>query len=443
MTQKYTTVDGVRKYNPVYVPPSSNNNAKTTTFINQSTALPVIPAPTAPSLDEEEIVVIPTATYEAAVVAYHEEAEPEIYCGGYEGEGDSLDQLNAILAKYEVPAGMLAKLLEVKQFQLMEIIVDDSGSMNAATDALDPMNGQKMSRWWEAKWRISQMIELLAFVPSPPIKIYFLNRNDIISVERGSGEMPSDYIQRAESLLLQAFGRNPTGSTPAREAIQASLNRNIGMKVMRYFLGDGVPNGGAAACKQISDAIMHRPAPQDNPFTFFSCTNQDDQVEWMKTIEEKASYCAEFDDYLDESREVLKDQGKAFPYSFGLHLVAQIVAAFNPHDLDAMDESLPFTKQVLDNLLGYQSSPEEYLYYFDSFVAAQKTLPLKPFQHAFVRQLPSMYPSFISAATAADIPAAVRYKQQVKQASAAERNGNGAQYNRGQQQAQADCCIIL
>jgi hypothetical protein len=86
---------------------------------------------------------------------------------------------------------------------------------------------------------------------------------------------------------------------------------------------------------------------------------------------------------------------------------------------------------------------EEYRYYFDSFVAAQKTLPLKPFQHAFVRQLPSMYPSFISAATAADIPAAVRYKQQVKQASAAERNGNGAQYNRGQQQAQADCCIIL
>jgi hypothetical protein len=331
---------------------------------------------------------------------------------------------------------MLAKLLEVKQFQLMEIIVDDSGSMNAATDALDPVNGQKMTRWWEAKWRISQMIELLAYVPSPPIKIYFLNRNDIISVERGSGEMPSDYIQRAESLLLQAFGRNPTGSTPAREAIQASLNRNIGMKVMRYFLGDGVPNGGAAACKQISDAIMHRPAPQDNPFTFFSCTNQDDQVEWMKTIEEP-SYCAEFDDYLDESREVLKDQGKAFPYSFGLHLVAQIVAAFNPHDLDAMDESSPFTKQVLDNL------PEEYRYYFDCFISAQKRLPLKPFQHAFVRQLPSMYTSFISAATAADIPAAVTYKQQVKQASAAERNGKGAQYNRGQQQAQADCCIIL
>ena len=115
MTQKYTTTNGIRKYNP-------------TPFVNQSTALPVISVPTAPSsLDDEEIIVIPTQTYEAAVVAYHE-AEEEIYLGGYHGEGDSLDGLNRILAKYEVLAGMLAKLLDVQQFELIEIIVDDSGS---------------------------------------------------------------------------------------------------------------------------------------------------------------------------------------------------------------------------------------------------------------------------------------------------------------------------
>ncbi len=138
MTQKYTTENNIRKYNPAYVPPQ--NATKAAPFVNQATALPVIPAPSAPSLEEEEIVVIPTTTYEAAVVAYHE-AEPEIYLGGYAGEGDSLDELNNIMAKYEVPAGLLAKLLMVSEFQLMEIIVDDSGSMNAATDALDPVTG--------------------------------------------------------------------------------------------------------------------------------------------------------------------------------------------------------------------------------------------------------------------------------------------------------------
>ena len=107
----------------------------------------------------------------------------------------------------------------------------------------------------------------------------------------------------------------------------------------------------------------------------------------------------------------MQDQGKAFPYSFGLHLVAQIVAAFNPHDLDAMDESLPFTKQVLDNLLGYQSSPEEYRYYFDCFIEAQKKLPLKRFQHDFVKQLPTLYSQFMELSVATDIPAAAKYKQ--------------------------------
>jgi hypothetical protein len=443
VTQKYTTTNGVRKYNPAYVPPP--NAAKAAPFINQATALPVIPAPTAPSLEEEEeIVVIPTTTYDAAVVAYHEEAEQEIYFGGYDGEGDSLDELNNIMAKYEVPAGMLAKLLQVKDFQLMEIIVDDSGSMNCATDALDPITGSKMRRWWEAKWRISQMIELLAYVPSPPIKIYFLNRTDIISIEKSVGELPSDYIKRAESILVNAFGRNPGGTTPAREAIELSLRRNGGMKVMRYFLGDGVPNGGEAACKQIRDMIIHRPAPQNNPFTFVSCTDQDDQVEWMKTTEEKAPFCSEFDDYLDEAREVLKDQGSAFPYSFGLHLVAQIVAAFNPHDLDALDESVPFTRSTLNDLLGYQSSPEEYRYYFDCFITAQKKLPLKSFQHAFVRQLPSLYNDFLSAPSAADIPAAARYKQQVKQASSSRPEYiAGNRGNLPHEQASTDCCVIL
>ena len=437
MTQKYSESNGIRKYNPSFVPPQNAVKA-TPLFINQATALPVIPAPTAPYLEEEEIVVVPTAMYGAAVVAYHEEVESEIYVGGYEGEGDSLDELNDIMDKYEIPAGLLTKLLQLKDFQLMEIIVDDSGSMNGRTDAKDPVTGAIMSRWWEAKWRISQMIELLAYVPSPPIKIYFLNRPDIIHIERSTGELPSNYIERAESILVNTFDRWPGGTTPAREAIEASLSRNVGMKVLRYFLGDGLPNGGNFAIKRIRDLIIHRKAPHDNPFTFMSCTNDDEQVEWMKTTEEKAPFCAEFDDYEDEAREILKDQGVAFPYSFGLHIVAQLVAAFNPHDLDAMDESVPFTKTLLDSLLGYQSSREEYQYYFTEFLAAQKKLPLKSYQYSFLRQLPALYNDFLSAATAMDIPAAARYKQQLKQAGYMGHRGNASDT-----EPYDDCCIIL
>ena len=44
----------------------------------------------------------------------------------------------------------------------------------------------------------------------------------------------------------------------------------------------------------------------------------------------------------------------------------------NPDDLDAMDESVPFTKFTLDNLLGYVSNDESYKHYFDKFEEAQK-----------------------------------------------------------------------
>jgi hypothetical protein len=92
----------------------------------------------------------------------------------------------------------------------------------------------------------------------------------------------------------------------------------------------------------------------------------------MKDAEEVAMYCSESDDFADESREVYKDQGAALPYTKGFHLICQLVGAMNPDDLDAMDESVPFTKFTLDNLLGVVNNPESYRHYFDCFVQAQR-----------------------------------------------------------------------
>ena len=43
-----------------------------------------------------------------------------------------------------------------------------------------------------------------------------------------------------------------------------------------------------------------------------------------------------------------------------------------PDDLDAMDESIPFTKFTLDNLLGVVSNDKTYKHYFDCFLRAQR-----------------------------------------------------------------------
>ena len=114
--------------------------------------------------------------------------------------------------------------------------------MGRYTDAKDP-HGNVMTRWLEAKYRINQMIKIVAHVPCPPIHIYFLNRPDVLLLQRGSGEAPAAYVQRTESILTQAFQRSPAGGTPALEAIRASLGRNASRSVLRYFMGDGTPNG--------------------------------------------------------------------------------------------------------------------------------------------------------------------------------------------------------
>jgi hypothetical protein len=42
-----------------------------------------------------------------------------------------------------------------------------------------------------------------------------------------------------------------------------------------------------------------------------------------------------------------------------------VVAAINPDDLDALDESLPLTKYTVDNLIGRKITNEEYKKYWD------------------------------------------------------------------------------
>ena len=132
---------------------------------------------------------------------------------------------------------------------------------------------------------------------------------------------------------------------------------------MHYLFTDGVPSD--QPVEAVSSLILNRPNPEKNPLTLLSCTNEDEEVEWMKQIESIAPFCAELDDYQDEKREVLYDQGPAFPFTKGFWIICQLVAAINPDDLDAMDENLPFSKFTLDDMLGRTHTPEEYQYYFE------------------------------------------------------------------------------
>jgi hypothetical protein len=303
----------------------------------------------------------------------------------------------------------------LSEFDTLEFIIDDSGSMQCTTDSNHPVTHQPMSRWEEAQLRLKEMIEVLAYVPFRAIAVEFLNRRDQIMLTR-QGRTPPDFIQHAYGMIDSVFARLPDGTTPAMEKLQESLIVGQGKSIARYFFGDGTPDGGVEAQDEIINILRHREYPERNPMTFISCTNENDQVEWMKYADECCPYCSELDDFDYERSEVLRDQGAALPFTKGFHLMCILVAAMNPDDLDAMDESVPFAKNTLDSLLGIQHSEESYRYYFDCFIQAQRTRKVDGLCDQLKKDVQWNYHDFLHAPVAKDILQVKQFKQQLQNA---------------------------
>jgi len=405
-------MNGVMKMNPEYKRWKESQGMGPATSVPYSAqALPIVTNMEDHEKLNEAIVLsggkeIPLAESTNATIEMMQ--EPEISGEAGMSPDTMVDELGAILNKYEVPIGLMNKLMMLSEYQVLEFMIDDSGSMTLTSDTTDKF-GRPQTRWAEAHNRLKEMMEVLAYVPFNQIEIVFLNRPDRVSLTR-QGRDPKSFLLDANQKIDAAFARSASGTTPAMEKIRNSLQANPNMSIARWFFGDGVPNGGVMAQKEITRMLVQRPNPEGNPMTFISCTNEDDQVEWMKDAEELAPYCSESDDFADEAREVLRDQGMALPFSKGFHLIGQLVAAMNPDDLDAMDESVPFTKSVLDNLLGVEHNEASYQHYFNCFLEAQNMRRIEGPSDQLKKSARWNYQDFLHAPVARNIPAVQDFK---------------------------------
>jgi len=419
--KKYIKINGVMKMNPEYKRWKDAQGGGGG-GVPMATAKPTNPNALAVvssmedhmQLNEDLGTNIPLA--EATDATIEMVQEPEISLEAGMAPDEMVDKLGAILSKYEVPMGLMNKLMMLSEYASLEFIIDDSGSMQMTSDTINPMTRRNNTRWEEAHQRLKEMVEILAYVPFNQIGIEFLNRKDRITLKR-NGLAPEAFLAGAVQQIDAQFARGPSGTTPALEKLQESFLRGQGVAISRYFFGDGLPNGGRRAIEEICRIVKNRQEPAQNPVTFISCTNEDEAVEWMKDCEEVAPYCSESDDFGDESREVLGDQGEALPYTRGFWLICQLVAAMNPDDLDAMDESVPFTKQTLDNLLGIQHNEESYKYYFDAFIKNQKNRRGHTASDRLKKSARWNYHEFLRAPVAKNIPAVQQFNQQMARLS--------------------------
>jgi hypothetical protein len=378
--KKYIFENGVMKLNPEYTKENSSSQTQSSPpLATQDQPLAIISsmndvgdATTAQMAATGQAMQLAPSTVASLDIIQDDDYSSQFHGSGLDGS-DLLDHLTNYFIQYEIPVGMLNKLMAL-QFYNLYFLIDDSGSMRAPTDSMMSeasiyllRNGltanpqQPMTRWQEAENRLHVMMDILAFVPTKQIVISFFNAPNVITIARTS-LTPESFKTLAHDQIIHAFSTiDVRYKTPTKRILLRSFSMATTQPdpTMHYLFTDGVPTD--ASVEEISSIISNRSNPQANPLTLISCTNEDDEVEWMKEIEEKAPYTAELDDYHDEKTEVLEDQGKAFPYTKGYWIISQLVAAINPEDLDAIDENLPFTKATLDNLLGRVHTPQVFL----------------------------------------------------------------------------------
>lgn len=399
--KKYIFVNGVMTKNPDFEKQQHSTGSggkfkshdgelaviSNSTDLQEAQALQKLVDPTLPPM---EYVASTTASMNLFTSPAHQQqfqqANPLVQEHGGGGEHhaiplgrDLLQELFDYFIIYEVPVGLVTKLLDLEKYRL-NFMVDDSGSMMGSTDVTWRETCQFMqqsfpreaeqhpdsyiTRIQEEENRLHVMMDILSYVAVQNIQIFFMN-TDVTLQLSSHGKLPEDFRAEAHGVLRETFSKLRYGGTPTMKLLKRSLAdaaQHSEFPTAHYLLTDGCPSD--ASSKAVGDVICRRASPDRNPMTLISCTNVDSEVEWMKDIEEVAPFCAEVDDYNDERDEVMKDQGKAFPYTKGMWLLSNLVAAMNPHDLDALDENVPFTKFTLDGLLGVSTSYADYDYYF-------------------------------------------------------------------------------
>jgi len=373
-SEKFISKDGVLIRNPAYVAPVPSKKVTTSkTAIDYPCTQQDLELAQELTEANGKTFEVPMATAVALEAIVDDSITTKFNC---EIDADEvLRKLTEEFARYEVPLGLLNKLLILTEWDL-HFIIDDSGSMsmNSDGDCSDfgnymTLNYHKkngvITRWEEVQNNVHNMLDILAYIPIN-ITVSYMNRK-VVHMFKRNGDSPDVFKENSHKAIMAEFKSGPNGGTPTDSALQSALSSHK-VKTLTYLFTDGEPNNGA---KSVENVIASRKNVSNMPVTFISCTNEDSATEWMKGIDEKYENIAELDDFKDERVEIEKKQGQFLPYSKGLWLISMLVAAISPNDLDILDESRPLTKTVFENIIGRQLMEAEYKKYWDNCPCAK------------------------------------------------------------------------
>src|SRR3989338_7553646 len=135
-----------------------------------------------------------------------------------------IQSLQDLFARHHIPYGLLAKLGKLRRFNKLHFLVDDSGSMNEASDLLlsdavyintrfpIAVAGTVVTRWREVENRLHLMVDMLKFIETGPILISFFNSPATLELRRYNNQSPDEFAFQAHQAIEVLFNNNaPNG----------------------------------------------------------------------------------------------------------------------------------------------------------------------------------------------------------------------------------------
>jgi hypothetical protein len=297
---------------------------------------------------------------------------------------DILFKIGRLFAKYEIPIGLLSKVVELSNYNI-NFIIDDSGSMGSTLKfakkgsvsgymydfyqrTLRPgWQEESLTRFEEAEDICHILIDILAYVPTGTITVHFFNRdariprNKRLVLDR-AGRTPDKFCVWCHDVVHTRFASGPPEhGTPLYRELEEAFKYSVG-KTMHYVVCDGEDS--THGTEALGRLIANRSNAENNPVSLLGCTDDPSDVEWMEEVERSKTFVCTTDYFEEEKLEIAKFQGDFFPFSRGLWLLCMLVGAISPDDLDTLLDPYPLTKYTLEIILGRELTQQEYEKYW-------------------------------------------------------------------------------
>lgn len=220
---------------------------------------------------------------------------------------------------------------------IVVVIADDSGSMRTPVrnSPVAPPPGKYVTTRWDELMHFLQLVVRIGGELAGEVDFHFLNAGAVEKVE-------------AWEQVAPVADQGPTGYTPlisAMRTVFAKYNPEVTeRRLITIIATDGVPSdcpAGVDAERAVSDILQRRPCIDKSFVTFLSCTDNDQDVAYLKRLDAGVKNVDEVDDYNSERSEVMKAKRKLYlNFSVGDWALKAVVGA-TIAAWDQSDEATP------------------------------------------------------------------------------------------------------